>query len=165
MFTDKPDFMIGNSYGKFIQRDTLHSRCLYGRRVHHRSVRRVDVGCSERGRSHRMASRGGANRINGRPVPDKIPRCARDGMLSTPLPKDAVRGLPVRPCLSVYWDAQALISHQATKPRRIMLSFSFIPLSLRGFVSLCDVRQGASLDLRTCLRSLYQSDFDTKEER
>ncbi len=23
-FTDKPDFMIGNSYGKFIQRDTLH---------------------------------------------------------------------------------------------------------------------------------------------
>lgn len=24
MFTDKPDFMIGNSYGKFIQRDTLH---------------------------------------------------------------------------------------------------------------------------------------------
>ncbi|MCB1755012.1 MAG: nitrogenase molybdenum-iron protein subunit beta, partial [Gammaproteobacteria bacterium] len=24
MFTKKPDFMIGNSYGKFIQRDTLH---------------------------------------------------------------------------------------------------------------------------------------------
>lgn len=24
VFTDKPDFMIGNSYGKFIQRDTLH---------------------------------------------------------------------------------------------------------------------------------------------
>jgi nitrogenase molybdenum-iron protein beta chain len=24
MFTDKPDFLIGNSYGKFIQRDTLH---------------------------------------------------------------------------------------------------------------------------------------------
>ena len=24
MFTEKPDFMIGNSYGKFIQRDTLH---------------------------------------------------------------------------------------------------------------------------------------------
>jgi nitrogenase molybdenum-iron protein beta chain len=24
MFTNKPDFMIGNSYGKFIQRDTLH---------------------------------------------------------------------------------------------------------------------------------------------
>ncbi|GAB6054554.1 nitrogenase molybdenum-iron protein subunit beta [Magnetospira thiophila] len=24
MFTDKPDFMIGNSYGKFIQRDTLY---------------------------------------------------------------------------------------------------------------------------------------------
>ncbi|MBC7191597.1 nitrogenase molybdenum-iron protein subunit beta [Marinobacter sp.] len=24
MFTDRPDFMIGNSYGKFIQRDTLH---------------------------------------------------------------------------------------------------------------------------------------------
>ncbi len=23
MFTNKPDFMIGNSYGKFIQRDTL----------------------------------------------------------------------------------------------------------------------------------------------
>jgi nitrogenase molybdenum-iron protein beta chain len=23
MFTDKPDFMIGNSYGKFIQRDTV----------------------------------------------------------------------------------------------------------------------------------------------
>ena len=23
-FTDKPDFMIGNSYGKFIQRDTFH---------------------------------------------------------------------------------------------------------------------------------------------
>ena len=23
-FTDKPDFLIGNSYGKFIQRDTLH---------------------------------------------------------------------------------------------------------------------------------------------
>ena len=22
VFTDKPDFMIGNSYGKFIQRDT-----------------------------------------------------------------------------------------------------------------------------------------------
>ena len=29
-------------------------------------------------------------------------------------------------------------SHQATKPRRIMLSFSFIPPSLRGFVSLCE---------------------------
>ncbi|WP_165227764.1 nitrogenase molybdenum-iron protein subunit beta [Aquisphaera insulae] len=24
VFTDRPDFMIGNSYGKFIQRDTLH---------------------------------------------------------------------------------------------------------------------------------------------
>ena len=24
VFTDKPDFLIGNSYGKFIQRDTLH---------------------------------------------------------------------------------------------------------------------------------------------
>jgi nitrogenase molybdenum-iron protein beta chain len=24
MFTEKPDFMIGNSYGKYIQRDTLH---------------------------------------------------------------------------------------------------------------------------------------------
>jgi nitrogenase molybdenum-iron protein beta chain len=24
VFTDKPDFIIGNSYGKFIQRDTLH---------------------------------------------------------------------------------------------------------------------------------------------
>ncbi len=24
VFTDKPDFMIGNTYGKFIQRDTLH---------------------------------------------------------------------------------------------------------------------------------------------
>ena len=24
VFTDKPDFMIGNSYGKFIQRDTRH---------------------------------------------------------------------------------------------------------------------------------------------
>jgi nitrogenase molybdenum-iron protein beta chain len=24
VFTEKPDFMIGNSYGKFIQRDTLH---------------------------------------------------------------------------------------------------------------------------------------------
>ena len=24
MFTNKPDFMIGNSYGKFIQRDTAH---------------------------------------------------------------------------------------------------------------------------------------------
>ncbi len=24
VFTDKPDFMIGNSYGKFIQRDTLY---------------------------------------------------------------------------------------------------------------------------------------------
>jgi nitrogenase molybdenum-iron protein beta chain len=24
VFSDKPDFMIGNSYGKFIQRDTLH---------------------------------------------------------------------------------------------------------------------------------------------
>lgn len=24
VFTDKPDFMIGNSYGKYIQRDTLH---------------------------------------------------------------------------------------------------------------------------------------------
>ncbi|MNT58724.1 Nitrogenase molybdenum-iron protein beta chain [compost metagenome] len=24
VFTNKPDFMIGNSYGKFIQRDTLH---------------------------------------------------------------------------------------------------------------------------------------------
>ena len=24
VFTDKPDFMIGNSYGKFIERDTLH---------------------------------------------------------------------------------------------------------------------------------------------
>ncbi len=24
LFTDKPDFLIGNSYGKFIQRDTLH---------------------------------------------------------------------------------------------------------------------------------------------
>jgi nitrogenase molybdenum-iron protein beta chain len=24
VFTDKPDYMIGNSYGKFIQRDTLH---------------------------------------------------------------------------------------------------------------------------------------------
>jgi len=24
MFTNKPDFMIGNSYGKFIERDTLH---------------------------------------------------------------------------------------------------------------------------------------------
>jgi nitrogenase molybdenum-iron protein beta chain len=23
-FTDKPDFLIGNSYGKYIQRDTLH---------------------------------------------------------------------------------------------------------------------------------------------
>ena len=23
VFTDKPDFMIGNSYGKFIQRDTI----------------------------------------------------------------------------------------------------------------------------------------------
>ena len=26
VFTDKPDFMIGNSYGKFIQRDTLYNR-------------------------------------------------------------------------------------------------------------------------------------------
>jgi nitrogenase molybdenum-iron protein beta chain len=24
VFTEKPDFLIGNSYGKFIQRDTLH---------------------------------------------------------------------------------------------------------------------------------------------
>jgi nitrogenase molybdenum-iron protein beta chain len=24
VFTDKPDFLIGNSYGKYIQRDTLH---------------------------------------------------------------------------------------------------------------------------------------------
>jgi len=24
VFADKPDFLIGNSYGKFIQRDTLH---------------------------------------------------------------------------------------------------------------------------------------------
>ena len=24
VFTNQPDFMIGNSYGKFIQRDTLH---------------------------------------------------------------------------------------------------------------------------------------------
>ena len=23
-FTDKPDFLIGNSYGKYIQRDTKH---------------------------------------------------------------------------------------------------------------------------------------------
>jgi nitrogenase molybdenum-iron protein beta chain len=29
MFTDKPDFMIGNSYGKFIQRDTLHKGKAY----------------------------------------------------------------------------------------------------------------------------------------
>jgi len=30
VFTDKPDFMIGNSYGKFIQRDTLHKGKAYG---------------------------------------------------------------------------------------------------------------------------------------
>ena len=39
-------------------------------------------------------------------------------------------------------------SHQATKPPSIMPAFSVIPPSRCGFVSWCEVRQGASPDLR-----------------
>jgi len=53
MFTDKPDFMIGNSYGKFIQRDTLHKG-----KEHEVPLIRIGFPIFDRHHLHRMTTMG-----------------------------------------------------------------------------------------------------------
>jgi len=53
MFTDKPDFMIGNSYGKFIQRDTLHKG-----KEHEVPLIRIGFPIFDRHHLHRMTTLG-----------------------------------------------------------------------------------------------------------
>jgi nitrogenase molybdenum-iron protein beta chain len=53
MFTDKPDFMIGNSYGKFIQRDTLHKG-----KAHEVPLIRIGFPIFDRHHLHRMTTMG-----------------------------------------------------------------------------------------------------------
>jgi nitrogenase molybdenum-iron protein beta chain len=53
MFTDKPDFMIGNSYGKFIQRDTLHKG-----KEHEVPLIRIGFPLFDRHHLHRMTTLG-----------------------------------------------------------------------------------------------------------
>jgi nitrogenase molybdenum-iron protein beta chain len=52
-FTDKPDFMIGNSYGKFIQRDTLHKG-----KEHEVPLIRIGFPIFDRHHLHRMTTMG-----------------------------------------------------------------------------------------------------------
>lgn len=52
-FTDKPDFLIGNSYGKFIQRDTLHKG-----KEHEVPLIRVGFPIFDRHHLHRMTTWG-----------------------------------------------------------------------------------------------------------
>jgi nitrogenase molybdenum-iron protein beta chain len=52
-FTDKPDFMIGNSYGKFIQRDTLHKG-----KAHEVPLIRIGFPIFDRHHLHRMTTMG-----------------------------------------------------------------------------------------------------------
>ena len=53
MFTNKPDFMIGNSYGKFIQRDTLHKG-----KAHEVPLIRIRFPIFDRHHLHRMTTLG-----------------------------------------------------------------------------------------------------------
>jgi nitrogenase molybdenum-iron protein beta chain len=53
MFTNKPDFMIGNSYGKFIQRDTLHKG-----KEHEVALIRIGFPIFDRHHLHRMTTMG-----------------------------------------------------------------------------------------------------------
>ena len=53
MFTNKPDFMIGNSYGKFIQRDTLHKG-----KEHEVPLIRIGFPIFDRHHLHRMTTMG-----------------------------------------------------------------------------------------------------------
>ncbi|MGD8206651.1 MAG: nitrogenase molybdenum-iron protein subunit beta [Thiohalocapsa sp.] len=53
MFVDKPDFMIGNSYGKFIQRDTLHKG-----KEHEVPLIRIGFPIFDRHHLHRMTTMG-----------------------------------------------------------------------------------------------------------
>ncbi|NCC40818.1 MAG: nitrogenase molybdenum-iron protein subunit beta [Gammaproteobacteria bacterium] len=53
MFTNKPDFMIGNSYGKFIQRDTLHKG-----KEHEVPLIRIGFPIFDRHHLHRMTTLG-----------------------------------------------------------------------------------------------------------
>lgn len=53
VFTDKPDFMIGNSYGKFIQRDTLHKG-----KEHEVPLIRIGFPIFDRHHLHRMTTLG-----------------------------------------------------------------------------------------------------------
>jgi nitrogenase molybdenum-iron protein beta chain len=52
-FTDKPDFLIGNSYGKFIQRDTLHKG-----KEHEVPLIRIGFPIFDRHHLHRMTTYG-----------------------------------------------------------------------------------------------------------
>ncbi|MEA3639505.1 MAG: nitrogenase molybdenum-iron protein subunit beta [Lamprobacter sp.] len=52
-FTDKPDFLIGNSYGKFIQRDTLHKG-----KEHEVPLIRLGFPIFDRHHLHRMTTLG-----------------------------------------------------------------------------------------------------------
>jgi nitrogenase molybdenum-iron protein beta chain len=52
-FTDKPDFLIGNSYGKFIQRDTLHKG-----KEHEVPLIRIGFPIFDRHHLHRMTTMG-----------------------------------------------------------------------------------------------------------
>jgi nitrogenase molybdenum-iron protein beta chain len=53
MFTNKPDFLIGNSYGKFIQRDTLHKG-----KQHEVPLIRIGFPIFDRHHLHRMTTLG-----------------------------------------------------------------------------------------------------------
>lgn len=53
MFTNKPDFMIGNSYGKFIERDTLHKGAEF-----HVPLIRIGFPIFDRHHLHRMTTLG-----------------------------------------------------------------------------------------------------------
>lgn len=53
VFTNKPDFMIGNSYGKFIQRDTLHKG-----KEHEVPLIRIGFPIFDRHHLHRMTTMG-----------------------------------------------------------------------------------------------------------
>jgi nitrogenase molybdenum-iron protein beta chain len=53
LFTDKPDFMIGNSYGKFIQRDTLRKG-----KAHEVPLIRIGFPIFDRHHLHRMTTLG-----------------------------------------------------------------------------------------------------------
>ncbi|MAR89779.1 MAG: nitrogenase molybdenum-iron protein subunit beta [Pseudomonadota bacterium] len=90
VFTDKPDFMIGNSYGKFIQRDTL-----YKGKEHEVPLIRIGFPIFDRHHLHRQTTMGyeGAMQILTTLVNAELERLdeATRGMQTTDYNYDLVR--------------------------------------------------------------------------